>query len=489
MAEVTGQSNGTTVARNTTYLTGALIGQKVLSFLYALILFRLLGISISGDYLSALSFVALFSIFLDFGLTQAFIRQTARDAQAGVWQLRQILTFKLTMALVVVAALFGTIAVLDAFGRSHPDLIFLKWAAAIMVIDSLTLTSYGYLRGIQRLEYESIGTLLHRVMVMIVGITGLVLGLPPVITIIAVFAGSTANLLYATFHLWRRGITWRPTWSWVRLRPMLLTALPFGLAGLFVAIYSSSDNILLSIFSGRRAVGIYGLGFKIMAAFQILPAALVAAVYPAMSAAFVQQHDRLVNIFRNSVKYLMVISLPVSVALFVLAKDIVLIGWTRVWLEAVWPLRILVIGLPFIFLNFPVGYLLNAANKQTRNTVNIGIAMLFNLALNIIFIQLYSYKVVAINSTISSILLVSLGLFAARRIVTLPWRELFIMISKIIVASLAMGVIGALVIPAEPTLIRIILAAAVMAVFYLLVIFSFRIVKVNDLKQVLQRFR
>lgn len=489
MANGPAAENGTNIAKNTTYLTAALVGQKILSFLYVLILARLVGVSITGDYFSALSFITLFAIFIDFGLTTAFIRQTARNRSEGQADFNYVVTFKLITSIFVVAALFGTVGLLDVLGQGHPDETFIRWAAAVMVLDSFTSTFYGYFRGIQRLEFESFGTVLHRVMVMIVGITGLVLGAPPIVTLIALVVGSTSNFLYAAIQLWKQGVYWRPSIHWPTLRRLLRIALPFGVAGLFIAIYSSSDNVLLTIFSGSREVGLYALAAKIILAFQIVPQALVAATFPAMSAAFINDRKRLERIFQYSMQYLMVFCIPMMVVLFLLAKDVILLGWGDVWLDAIWPLRFLALGLPFLFLNFPVGYLLNASNQQTRNTINIAITVVFNLSVNMLFIREYSYKSVTVVALASSALLFLLGLFYVRRVITVPARALLSTLGKTMAAGFVMASLGWWLLPNLSGRMGAIQAVVLMAVVYISLIFAFRIVRREHVVMLIRRLR
>ncbi|PIR80598.1 flippase, partial [Candidatus Kuenenbacteria bacterium CG10_big_fil_rev_8_21_14_0_10_39_14] len=45
----------------------------------------------------------------------------------------------------------------------------------------------------------------------------------------------------------------------------------------------------------------------------------------------------------------------------------------------------------FLFINFPVGYLLNACNKQLTNTINLGVTVLVSVVLNILLIPRFSY--------------------------------------------------------------------------------------------------
>ncbi len=483
------QSAGNRIARNTTYLTGALIGQKVLSFLYVLILARLVGVSITGDYFSALSFMTLFMIFIDFGLTTAFIRQTARNRAEGQADFNYVITFKVITSILVVAALLGTVTLLEAMGRGHPDIAFVRWAAIVMVVDSFTQTLYGYFRGVQLLQYESIGTLLHRVMVMLVGITGLILGANPIITMIALLAGSFSNFLYAAFHLWRHGVHWTPSINWPILRRLLTIAIPFGIAGVFTSIYASSDNVLLSIFTDQRAVGLYALAAKIILAFQIIPQGLVAATFPAMSSAFVDNRDRLTKIFQYSMQYLMVFAIPLMVVLFLLADQIIILGWGQVWLDAVWPLRFLALGLPFLFLNFPVGHLLNASNQQTRNTINIAITVVVNIILNLVFIERYGYQSVTVVALISSALLFSLGLWYVRRVITIPTRILLVTLGKTLAAGVILALFGWWLIPQLNGRAGVVTAAVLMASLYVLLIFALRIIRQQDLHGLVRRLR
>lgn len=481
--------NGGRVAKNTTYLTLALIGQKILSALYIPIIAGLIGPSATGVYLGALSFINIFAIFVDLGLTPAFIRQTARDGDEGRREFNIIMTFKVLNSLLVIAAMFIVVAILRQSGISSPDVAYLRWAAVGMTLDALTATGYGFFRGLQRLEFEAVGTVLHRVMVMIVGLSALQLGAPPIVVIIALVAGSATNFLYASFHLWRQGINWQPRWDWGTLKPLLKIAFPFAVAALFTAIYANSDTLLLQLFKNHRAVGLYGTANKMVLAFQVLPAALVGAIYPAMSAAFVSDKEKLHRLFVDAMRYLMIVFIPVMVVIVLLAQPMVLHLYKETWIDAVWPLRVLAIGLPFLFLHYPVGYLLNAANRQTRNTINIAITVIINIGLNLLFIKTFSYKSVAVISVVSSALLFCLGLYYARKIMPLGGRVLISTLLKTIVAGLALSAIGASLISYTASLTGVLLVSAVLGISYIALIFILRIVRRQDLESLLSRLR
>lgn len=481
--------NGGRVAKNTTYLTLALVGQKILSALYIPIIAGLIGPSSTGVYLGVLSFINIFAIFIDLGLTPAFIRQTARDGEQGRRDFNVIMTFKLLNSALVVVAMFVVVMFLHRAGITGPDVTYLRWAVVGMTLDALTATGYGFFRGLQRLEFEAVGTVLHRVMVMIVGLTALQLGAPAIVVVIALVAGSATNFLYASFHLWRQGINWQPKWHWPTLKPLLKIALPFGVAALFTAIYANSDNLLLQIFKNHRAVGLYGVANKMVLAFQILPAALVGAIYPAMSAAFISDKEKLQRLFIDAMRYLMIVFIPVMVVIALLAQPLVLHLYRETWIDAVWPLRVLAIGLPFLFLHYPVGYLLNAANRQTRNTINIAITVIINLGLNLLFIRQFSYQSVAVISVFSSALLFFLGLYYARKIMPLGGRVLLTTMVKTMAAGLLLAAIGATTISRVTSLGGVLAVAATLGVIYIALIFLLRIVRRQDVESLLSRLR
>ncbi len=484
------QATSGRVARNTTVLTVALVGQKFLSFLYVLILVRLIGVSSAGDYYSSLSFIGLFSVFIDLGLTQAFIRQTARDEQQGIRDLRMIVAIKLLTAVVVAAVMIGMVVFLQRIGRFSTDILYLNIAAGIMILDSFVITFYGFLRGIEHLEYESLGIIIHRVTIMIIGITSLSLGAPHIWSMVALGTGSVANLSFVLFQLWKRRVTWRPLWQWSDIRRLLRIAAPFAVAAFFIAIYSSSDNILLQMFGGRRPVGLYGTASKIIAAFtQIFPSALVAAVFPAMSASFVSDREKLRSIFQNAMTYLMVVAIPLMVVVFFLARPIMLAGWGEVWADAIWPLRVLALGMPFLFLNYPVGYLLNATNRQTQNTINVAIVVITNIGANLLFVRSYTFHSVAIISVISSALLFFLGLWRVRSVISMPSKELATVLMKTLVTGAFVACIGWALLPTIHQTIGALAVAAVMGTVYILAMFAFRLIRWEQISAILRKFR
>ena len=98
---------------------------------------------------------------------------------------------------------------------------------------------------------------------------------------------------------------------------------------------------------------------------------------------------------------MIIISLPISLGIIALADKIILI-FKSDYAAAILPLRIIMAALLFIFLNFPVGALLNACDRQAINTRNMGLALLASVGLNIILIPRLAAAGAAITVVITN---------------------------------------------------------------------------------------
>ena len=72
------------VARNTLYLTGASIGQKIIAFVYFLLLARIMQPEQTGIYFLVTSFVTMFSVVTDLGIVPVVIREVAKSTEKSI---------------------------------------------------------------------------------------------------------------------------------------------------------------------------------------------------------------------------------------------------------------------------------------------------------------------------------------------------------------------------------------------------------------------
>ena len=156
----------TNIAKNTSYLTMALILQKVISFTYFTLLARYVGPASLGKYYFAISFTTIFAIFIDLGFANVLIREVAKDQEKAQKWISNILAMKIPLALVALVVVFGLINLLD-YDQTTKNLVYIS--SICMVLDSFTSTFFSVVRGFHNLKYESISSIIFQVIVLTFG--------------------------------------------------------------------------------------------------------------------------------------------------------------------------------------------------------------------------------------------------------------------------------------------------------------------------------
>ncbi|MBN1325911.1 flippase [Candidatus Falkowbacteria bacterium] len=430
--------NPQNIAKNTTWLTSAYIFQKIFAFIYFTLIARWLGATDIGVYTFAISLTTLMAIFIDFGLSNVLIREAAKYKDKANDYLNNIISLKLLFSVITYILV---VIIINLLNKSHISLIMVYLAGIAMVFDSFTLSFWAIFRAYQNLKYEAISIVINQILISIVGIIGLLLKFPLYILIIALVCGSLFSFLYSLILLKTKlKFIFKLDWNKQVIKFLFYIAVPFALAGIFARVYSYIDQILLSVLIGDKYLGWYEIGYKITFALQFVPAAFAAAVYPAMSHSFVNDKERLKIIFEKSIFLLLIFSVPAAAGIALLSDQIILLLYTSEFQPSILAMQIIIFSIIAMFLNYPIGSLLNSCDKQIVNTINVGIAMLLNIILNIILIPLYQHIGAAIACLICQFLLFILNLIWVPKIINYNWKYLLIKTLKTIFSAILMSI-------------------------------------------------
>lgn len=471
------------LAKNTAFYSAALALQKVLSFGFFIILARALGVAGQGRFTFALGFTALFAIFLDLGLSQILIRETARDKTTAEKYLASIIGFKLTGALILYLII---VVVVNLMGYPQATKMLVYVSGFVMLIDSLTLSVYGVIRGRQNLAYESIGTIGNQLIVLLLGGALLLLRVDSVLVMAVYLLSSLSNLLWAIFNLQRKfSIKVHAAWQWLTIKNLLILSWPFALAGIFSRIFSSTDIIVLSKLSGDHAVGIYSAAFKVAFALQFIALAFSASLYPAFSSYWAHSKENLSKLFTKSMFWLMFLVGPLVAGVIAVADPAVPVLFGQAYGASVLPLQILMASMLFVFLCFPVGAMLNACDKQARHTTNLGITAVVSVILNLSLIPYLNYNGAAFANLFSYVLLFILGIVVVNKIVSYDKKFLALSALKILIVCAVMFFATWYIKMQFNFVIAIFAGAAV----YFTLAYIFGLYRLNSIKDFLKEFK
>lgn len=430
------------IAKNTTYLTIASIVQKIVSFAYFGYLADALGESNLGRYSFALTFTSIFIIFMDFGLGPLLTREAAKDeSKLGEWYSR-VLSMKTVLIGLSLAALVVSIFVGDLLFESitRQDVYLVLFASLVIIFDTITFTFFSVMRALKRLKWEAISIVLYQTTILVTGVLVLRADLPVFYVIGALLMGSLVQTAFmGSVVKFKAQLKFAFTWDWKRAKKMLVLAAPFAVAGIIFRLNGSVDTVMLKTIVGDAYAGWYSLAFKLAFALTVLPGAFIASYYPAISSYYKNAKEKLSTTFEGAFFYMMLLSFPITVGVIVLGDEIIQTVWDEVWRASVQPLWILMLALPFIFFNYPVGNFLNAVDRQKLNTINMTIALIVNIVLNAILIPTYTFNGAAIAATASAVVLVLLGIPWVYKVA--PFNVNFL-VKKLILVGLSAGTMG-----------------------------------------------
>lgn len=470
------------IARNTSYYTLALVVQKVISFTYFVIIARALGPDDLGKYYFAISFTTIFAIIIDLGLSNVLTREVAKNQEAAQKYLSNVLGLKIPLAFLAVAVV-AALSVFFDYPLLIRTLIFIS--AASMVFDSFTLTFFGIMRGHHNLRYESVSAMIFQSIVLVSGLLTLWLGWGLLWLIGALALASFFNFCYSMMVLkLKTEISLKPTIDKIFIKSLVAITAPFAIFAILQRVYTYLDVVLLQKMAGDRSVGIYQVSFKIINALQFLPMAFSASLYPAFSAYWQKNREQLAVTFERAMNYLLILAAPISIGVLATADKIILL-FNSEYQEAVAPLQVSMLALSFLFMNFAVGALLNACDRQKYNTYVMAATTVLSIALNLILIPQLSALGATWTVAITNLFSFVVGMMIVPKIIKYNYRKVALTSGKIILAALLMGTVAFYL----KAYLNIFVVVALAGLVYFAFLYYFRVFRQADVLSIMASFK
>ncbi|MEI6378540.1 MAG: flippase [Candidatus Falkowbacteria bacterium] len=424
------------IAKNTSYFTVALILQKLISLVYFTIYARVLGPGDLGKYYFALSFTTIFSIALDLGLTNLLTREVAKDqAQAG-----KFLAAALGAKILLSAATIIIIAVVIGVAGYSPLIVALIWVAVLsMISDSFTTLLFAFSRAFHNLKFESINAVISQAITLVVSLIVFKFTSNLVPLMWAQVASSVFAMGFAMFIIHGKwSLSLKPSWDLPFIKSLLLLAMPFGIYAIAQRFYNYLDSVMLFQLAGDTAVGIYQVPFRAVGAFQFFPVAFIASLYPALAHYWHNNREQLVVTFERAINYSLIIATPLAIGLAAIAAPVVAIFGNR-FEASVLPLQASCLTIFFMFINYPVGALLNACDQQKANTRHMIMAAVASVILNLFLIPVWGVIGAVVTAILSTILLFGLNWLSALTVIQAKTGKVYRTFGKTLLASMLMG--------------------------------------------------
>lgn len=400
------------IVKNSGWLMASQFFNNILAFIWTILLAKYLGVANFGLLSEALAATGILAVFVDLGMATYSTREIAKDHTIAPRLLGNIMVIKIITTVIVIGFLVAYIK-LSNYAPLNAEIYIL--IGIFMIFNSYNYNFYGYFQGMERMEYQSMTTIFNSSMLFIgfllviffnLGLLefGLVYVISSILSLICNIILSKWKFelpkLEFNLELWKK---------------IVKISLPFLITGIFINIYFWIDTVMLGYMQGNAATGLYNAAYKIMLVFVSIYSVYMVTIFPVMAKYYKESQEALKLTYERSLKYVIMIILPITIAITFLAKDILLLTVGPEYLPATPAIQILVWTLVFMFINSLSTNLLSSIDKQVTVTKIAGIGALFNIVANFLLIPVLSFVGASINTVLTEIIMLVLLFFSTSR--------------------------------------------------------------------------
>ncbi|MFA6417149.1 MAG: flippase [Patescibacteria group bacterium] len=468
------------IAHNTIIQMVGKIVSTVLGLFSLALITRYLGQTGFGEYTTIITFLTIFAVMADFGLTLVTVQMISgvddkiREAKI----LNNLFSFRL---LSVIALLALSPLVLFFMPYNAAIKIGVLITAVYFIFPALSQVVIGLLQKRLSMDRAALAEVLSR-LVLIVGILIVWfwrLGLNGIL-IATVISGASSFIFHYLFAL--KFATIKCGWDTSLFKEIFHRSWPLAITIILNLIYLRTDIIFLSLFKGASEVGLYGAAYKVVDVLTTLPFMFAGLILPILTASWLtKKTDYFKTVLQKSFDFMAILAIPLIVGGQLLAGPVMTAVAGQEFSQSGAILKLLIIAVAAIFLGTMFSHAVIALDKQKKLIGFYAFTSLSSLAAYFILIPRFSYFGAAAVTIYSEVLI---AIFSAYCVFKYShFIPKFQITFKAIAASALMGLAIVLFPKSWQAnvwgLITIIIAASA---FYGLSLFLIGGIKLNDLK-------
>ncbi len=351
---------------------------------------NMLGAEAYGGYFALLNFSFLYSMLLDFGISNFNNRAIARNEGLITKFLPNILTIKVLLGLgyLGVSALTGWL-----IGFSAEQFTLLLWLFVNQILISFILYFRSNIAAMQLFRLDALLSITDRALM--IGIVGaMIWGQWQDFTFTIHWFVYGQTVAYALTFLVALGAvaikstSFQVRWDTTLFKRILTMSYPYALLGILMTLYNRVDGIMIERLLGKAGAheaGVYAASYRLLDALNMLGFAFASILLP-LFARTLKQKGEIVPILKQSYRLLLFLSVSVAAGAYwfkVPIMDLLYLDSTAYWADIFGWLMISFIGVSTMYV---YGSLLTA-HGSLRQLNQLALAgVLLNIVLNALLI-------------------------------------------------------------------------------------------------------
>jgi O-antigen/teichoic acid export membrane protein len=406
-----GSAHGRQIASNVAVQVIARAITMALSIVTVSLTARTLDPTGYGVWSGVSSYIGLFSVLTDLGVTTVAMQRMAAEPERESEWLGALAGARTAMSLVAMGLCAASIPLLLT-DTDHSHTVAFVMTTTILATGAAALMTVfqSRLRAGLVLSLTVLQSLLWLVIVI-----ALAANHASVVAFAAAYALLIAAMAVLQIQTTRRfaQIAWR---AGRRLwRALLRVAIPLAIAGVMITIYYQVDSVLLLQIAGPKEAGIYGAAYGFLGPLTFLPAAVMSSLFPVLAAVHHGDPQRARRLIQTGAEVMGAIALPILAGTIALSGPIIHLMYGADYQRAAGLLPILMIAFVSICFGSLAGFLAPLLGLQWRQALYASVGAVGNVALNLLLIPPYGAYGSAWATVATEILTMTLMLGTALR--------------------------------------------------------------------------
>jgi len=446
------------------------ISTPLTSFVLVFFIARRFGSGFLGEYSASLSMYYIFQAVASFGINLLITRDVAQDnAKANKYFINGSF---LAIIFSAVAAIIMCLSV-----NMVTNIYLVKQSAYILstslVFYSLAIVYQSICRAFERLEYIAIPNIAANIVKLSLGIVLLFRGYGLIALVIVILGSQIVNSILSLYFALRfitsplEKIDFDFCIKTIRSLPI------FTFIIIISTIRINIDVLFLTNLIGVKEAGFYSAAYKLVNVFKLGIGCYIMALRPTIFKTFVSSLPTFKTLCTESIRYLVIIVLPIIAGGMVLADRIIILVYKDSFLPSTYALYILIWILLFYSFNQVIANALIGGNYERKNLNANLIGVAVSIGLNLALIPRFGFIGAAI-ATSGSVLTVAIfqAYYIAKNLFKI---HIFRLILKPLISATLMS--GILILCKNGNLVLIILFSAAI---YLIGLFGLKTFSKSD---------
>jgi O-antigen/teichoic acid export membrane protein len=399
------QANQQRAARDIAVQVFARVLNLALGVLVTALLARALGSTDYGQWVTILAVLSLTAYFANFGMEGVVVREVSREPGSEREWLGAAMLLRLVLVVPVVALSFAAVLLLH---ESHQMLL----AGAIVVL-AMPFDGVGAMQLVFQLRIKNtvpMVVLTLRSVLWAIAVAAIFWrGGDMVALAIALAATNAAGSVVQALAA-RRLIGRWPRPSRGRLAPLVRAGVPLGISVVLITAYANIDQVIVFELAGGRAAGLYGAAYRVLEQAHFVPISILTTMTPIIAASWSRDRPRMLRVAGVTAELMAIVSFGALAFVAAAAVPLTRLIFGAGFAPAAPALPVLFGAFVFICFGYLNGNLLNAMGLQRKLLAISLLALVVNVAGNLLLVPLIGFMGAAWMTLVTEIVVFAASL-------------------------------------------------------------------------------